>query len=151
MSVLIRQPLPWSRATDELGHIHTCEWSPPSLLSTHSWSSLLPHTDTKATLTQPEEWGREKDTCPVARLCQSESPSWILTLKLESSFCADLSKHPPFTPLQRWAAGKDASVRSSSSHSTCSDSSQARSTPVRLWQASLLRFSQTSADFCIYI
>lgn len=47
----------------------------------------------------------------------------------------------PFTPLQRWAAGKDASVRSSSSHSTCSDSSQARSTPVRLWQASLLQFS----------
>lgn len=64
MSVLIRQPLPWSRATDELGHIHTCEWSPRSLLSTHSWSSLLPHTDTKATLTQPGEWGREKDTCP---------------------------------------------------------------------------------------
>lgn len=103
---------------------HTRKTSPPSALPTHSWSSLPPHTDTGATLTQPAERRRDEDTV-IAGLRQSKSPPWI--------FRADLSKPPPAPPCQeqRWAAGRGANGRSSSSHSTCSDSSQGRSTPVR--------------------
>lgn len=97
---------------------------PPSALPTHSWSSLPPHTDTGATLTQPAERRRDEDTV-IAGLRQSKSPPWI--------FRADLSKplRPPPCQEQRWAAGRGANGRSSSSRSTCSDSSQGRSTPVR--------------------
>lgn len=63
---------------------------PPSALPTHSWSSLPPHTDTGATLTQPAERRRDEDTV-IAGLRQSKSPPWI--------FRADLSKPPPAPPL----------------------------------------------------
>jgi len=90
--------IPWSRAAEELGYIYTHKTSPSRCCSV---TDEHPFRYTRATLTQPDEWRREEDTCPIVALFQShclpQISYWIRwTLKSVFILCWPLQVSPPW-------------------------------------------------------
>lgn len=129
--------------TEEPGYIHT-QTQPHTRKTSPPRCSPLTH-DHHSRHTEGPRWHSQRSGGEKRTL----APSWdfvkvkvflgffyfffkfvFFTLKPESSFLC-WPFQAPLSQEQRWAAGKGASGRSSSSHSTCSDSSRAHSTPVR--------------------